>query len=349
MIVGLHTIQRERFRRVCRCAALWLSFGIVGGERQLSATDADAFRENGYVLTRETLDSHRIISLAERLRGLLAEHGRRAFGENENEKEVRFTFAVHEIDPEVASFLGVAANVSSLWRAASELAGAKPSELCVLMDRGFSKDPGDKETHWHRDDEAISLPAVHPLIRTVHAWIPMRAMNKDSGTLQYLVGTHKRSFSWWMNMLASLWGWEFAWWSMCPIAQDDSMKMGDVAWHDGWMLHSASANTAAVVRDGYAVSFAYCATPGACGNAVAPMSKSDPTCKVAPRLFDAEWRARHREGENDYTKTAIEEPVAIQAGRFIWRSVFGAVGGLAVHYSATSLVPRCCGRREKEE
>ena len=29
--------------------------------------------------------------------------------------------------------------------------------ICMLMDRGFSKDPGDPETHWHRDDEAVGV------------------------------------------------------------------------------------------------------------------------------------------------------------------------------------------------
>ena len=38
---------------------------------------------------------------------------------------------------------------------------AGTDELCVLMDRGFAKDPGDPETHWHRDDEAVGIPALH--------------------------------------------------------------------------------------------------------------------------------------------------------------------------------------------
>ena len=41
-----------------------------------------------------------------------------------------------------------------------------------------------------------SLSWIHswltPGIRTVHAWIPLKAMGKELGTLRYLIGTHRR-------------------------------------------------------------------------------------------------------------------------------------------------------------
>ncbi|CAE7154522.1 unnamed protein product, partial [Symbiodinium pilosum] len=176
-------------------------------------------------------------SVSAKLESLLTEHGRRAFGDD-GSKEVRFTFAVHELDDTVNDF--VAKETGALWQQAAKLAGTQ--KLCVLMDRGFSKDPGDPETHWHRDDEAVGLPNLHEGIRTVHAWIPLVAMDKDFGTLRYLLGTHRREYNWFETMLASLWGWEFAWFLTSRVEQDDHLQFGDVAWHDGWTLHSAGSN-----------------------------------------------------------------------------------------------------------
>ena len=34
-------------------------------------------------------------------------------------------------------------------------------EIDSLPPSGSDQDPGDPETHWHRDDEAIGLPALH--------------------------------------------------------------------------------------------------------------------------------------------------------------------------------------------
>lgn len=312
--------------------ALWPRAGLA---LAVAEEDAAAFQSRGQVLTRGLLSRQEVEGLATRLRGLLQQHGRRAFGDKQGQKEVRFTFAVHELDAVVAAF--VAGRRGQLWQAAAQLAGTE--DLCVLMDRGFSKDPGDPETHWHRDDEAVGLPAVHSSLHTVHAWIPLATMGQEMGTLRYLVGTHRRSYSWLEMLLASLWGWEFAWFVTAPLVQDDALALGDVAWHDGWVLHSAGANDAGAVRDGLAVSFAYCTRPADCGRAADPVSASDPTCHVAAQLFDESWRARHREGENDYAKTLLQEPLAYRAARFVWRSIAGAVAGLAVHWLVVS---SCC-------
>jgi len=336
-----------------RCRSAWIGLALAGAavsssahaRTAVTAEDAAAFQERGHLLTRGTLDLETTGILAERLPRVLAEHGRRAFGGEGSEKEVRFTFAAHELDHWVKDFIN--SRDGPLWQAASSLVGGK--ELCVLMDRGFSKDPGDPETHWHRDDEAISLPGAHPSLRTVHAWIPMSKMGKDFGTLQYMVGTHRREYGMLETFMASLWGWDLTWWLTAPVAQDDAMDLGDIAWHDGWVVHSAGSNSADAVRDGYAVSFAYCAdSPKGCGGAALWKSADDVTCRVADHLFNSDWRKRHRRGEEDYAKTAIEEPVAVRAARCIWRSVLGAGVGLAVHWVGSAAWTRYSDRKKSE-
>merc|ERR1712096_325676 len=96
---------------------------------------------------------------------------------------------------------------------------------------------------------------------------------------------------------------------------------------------------AEAVRDGLAVSLAYCAEegPGGCGGKAATISPTNVTCRIAAELFDETWLANHRAGENDYVKTLIEEPISLRAARFGWRSIVGALGGLAVH----AAVSRC--------
>ena len=37
--------------------------------------------------------------------------------------------------------------------------------------------------------------------------------------------------------------------------QDDALELGDVAWHDGFILHSAGSNQGQQVRNGLAISF----------------------------------------------------------------------------------------------
>lgn len=288
--------------------------------------DVVAFREGGWFLSRQLLANSEVTTVAATLESLLSEHGRRAFGD-EGEKEVRFTFAVHELDSTVADF--VSKQSGSLWREAARLAGT--DDLCVLMDRGFAKDPGDPETHWHRDDEAIGLPALHQGIRTVHAWIPLKNMGKEMGTLRYLIGTHRRQYNWYERLLASLWGWEFAWFATSRTEQDDALELGDVAWHDGWILHSAGNNEGQQVRNGLAISYAYCVYSDRCMGATQPVSQSNPACRATDVLFDKTWKERHRQGENDYSKNMITEPFADQALRFVTRSAAGALAGLGVH------------------
>jgi len=289
----------------------------------------DSFQSGGWALSRRLLEVEEVQNVSSTVKQLLTEHGRRAFGDKDT-KEVRFTFAVHELDSTVAKFV---AKRGRLWQEAASLAGTE--KLCLLMDRGFSKDPGDPETHWHRDDEAIGLPRLHPHLRTVHAWIPLSAMGKQMGTLQYLLGTHRRTYGVFERFLASLWGWEFAWFATAHKAQDDALELGDVAWHDGWILHSAGSNSAGAVRDGLAISYAYCNTADGCNGADAPVSDENPTCRAADVLFDAEWKERHRRGENDYLKTEITDPMSTQVLRFLWRSGLGAMAGLAVHGAFT--------------
>jgi len=290
------------------------------------------------VITRDLLDRSLVRDLTSRLEDLLSRHGRRAFGDIEGQKEVRFTFAVHELDYHVASV--VRNQTGALWKVARSLAGVQ--DLCVLMDRGFSKDPGDPETHWHRDDEAVSLPVQHPFLRTVHAWIPLGNMTSKMGTLKYLVGTHRRVYEWHERLLASLWGWEFTWWNTASLAQDDNLWLGDVAWHDGWILHSAGENTASGVRNGFAVSFAYCASADGCAGTANRRSSHDPTCRIASHLFSQDWRERHRRGEEDYVKTMLSEPLSYRAARFIWRSIVGALAGIGIHWLVTL---HCCSKR----
>ena len=98
-------------------------------------------------------------------------------------------------------------------------------------------------------------------------------------------------YEWYEKLLASLWGWEFAWFatsrteiwmnkgergmktdfwlrivrmvrfedvdgcsSCIRTEQDDALELGDVAWHDGFILHSAGSNQWQQVRNGLAIS-----------------------------------------------------------------------------------------------
>jgi len=226
---------------------------------------------------------------------------------------------------------------------ARTLAGANGS-LCVLMDRGFSKEPGDLETHWHRDDEAVGLAKVSSEIRTIHAWIPLTVMSRNLGTLRYVPGSHREGWedhSWLELFLASIGGFDLAYWALSALAQDDNLVPGDIAWHAGGTLHSAGANEAGGIRDGYAVTFAYCKDASRCERLTEGTSQYDVTCRAADRLFDPDWLKRHRDGENEYTKHALERPLAQQAFHFIWRSIIGALVGLLVHY----LVTYCLGSK----
>lgn len=296
--------------------------------------DLESYHRNGHVITPSVVNQTAILALGPRMRQLFAKNGRQAFGDESGNKEVSFTFGVHELDDVIADFLR---NEIALWEMARELSGAKGS-LCVLMDRGFSKDPGDLETHWHRDDEAVGLAKVSSDIRTIHAWIPLTAMGRDLGTLRYVPGSHREGWEkhgWLELFLASIGGFDLAYWALSAVAQDDKMVPGDVSWHDGGTLHSAGANEAGGIRDGYAVSFAYCKSENKCEGLTERASKHAVTCHAADRLFDAAWLKRHREGENEYSKHAIEKPITHRIFHFTWRSIVGAVAGLLVHHLVT--------------
>lgn len=296
--------------------------------------DSKFFHLNGFVITPSVLNQTKVAELGPRMRQLFAKHGREAFGDESGKKEVSFTFSVHEIDAVTADFLR---EQKALWEVARELTGTTGS-LCVLMDRGFSKEPGDLETHWHRDDEAVGLLKVSSQIRTIHAWIPLTAMGRDLGTLRYVPGSHREGWeqhSWLELFLASIGGFDLAYWALSRVAQDDNLIPGDIAWHLGGTLHSAGANEAGGIRDGYAVSFAYCNNDDRCGRLTEHVSQHDVRCRAAEHLFDPGWLKRHRDGENEYTKHMIEKPWSQQIFHFTWRSFVGALAGLLVHYLVT--------------
>lgn len=314
---------------------------IAGRVATISNDELQEFNTRGHMVTRGLLDRESTLRVASHLSALLANYSRNAFVQEGGQgKEVRLTFAVHKLDGAIKDF--ISGQESELWYGARRLTGTQ--DICVLMDRGFSKDPGDRETHWHRDDESVDLHNKFPGVRTVHAWIPLSAVGHEMGTLHYLVGTHLGSRGWLEGFLASILGWEFAWWALSEHSQDDALEVGDVAWHDGWVLHSAGANLANNgVRNGYAVSFAYCAkSEGDCGDVVRRISDEDVTCQANAALFGPGWR-EYRDGGKDYTKTELQEPLFIRCGRFVWRSMLGALGGVIVHQLVLWFSSRCCG------
>lgn len=320
------------------CALLFLAVMKYRRHEVLLQQDlVSSYRSQGHAVSKGLLEASLATALAGKMESLFADYGRRAFSEGSG-KEVRFTFAVHELDSFVADF--VTDRNGSLWQEAARLAGT--AQLCILMDRGFSKDPGDPETHWHRDDFAIGLPTAAPGLRTVHGWIPASAMRASMGTLRYLLGSHEESQGLMVDVVSALWGQDMANMLFATELQDDDLELGDVAWHDGRLVHSAGSNAEGAVRNGFAVSYAYCpADATGCNGAHAWLDPSAPFCHIAGQLFDAEWKQRHREGEEDYAKELQFEPRSALAARWIARSVLGVAFGLLSSF----LCELCVGDR----
>ena len=58
-----------------------------------------------------------------------------------------------------------------------------------------------------------------------------------------------------------------------------------MAWHDGWVIHSAGENRGQQVRNGFAISYAYCVEQDQCRGAARWLSKENPACRRAQEVF----------------------------------------------------------------
>merc|ERR1719330_2103353 len=262
-----------------------------------SGAITQSFQRDGCSLSRGLLSENFTLELAPRLRSLLREHtvphlySRPFFFRESGRKEFSFASGIDTRDEQVAEFLATTAG--PLWRTATLLANG--SELCFLTTRAFSKEPGDLDTHWHRDDDTLGVATVDQKLRTLHAWIPLHSMRREMGTLRYVPGSHRWLFAWIDRPLSLVSPFLFKAWASSDVTADGDVCLGDVAWHDGKVLHAAGANDGDDTRDGFTVSFAYC-DAGACGDASAPVSASDPTCRISSMIFDKAWMAKRSGG-----------------------------------------------------
>ncbi|CAG9466696.1 unnamed protein product [Pedinophyceae sp. YPF-701] len=116
---------------------------------------------------------------------------------------------------------------------ASQILGGV-SKLRVYQDCLFLKKPGFGATNWHSDLRMAPLD-THKLVT---AWIPLRDVSGegDSGLI-FAQGSHRDfALPFWYDLSAEPFDLASRGY---PLGSVGRMAVGDVSWHDGWVLHAA--------------------------------------------------------------------------------------------------------------
>ena len=244
------------------------------------------FQKNGFLLVRQLIDTNELDIYANILHH--QQYNLHVGFESDDGSTKDFLMMesfgkqVPEVQPLVES--------DKLLAMATVLLNTTRDNLCIAIDKVFSKESGDRNTHWHTDSEANSIPDA---IQALSAWMPMQETSPSNGGLKFVPESHRfdnqPSSSLKHNDMYSDP-------TNLDIYPQENMDFGDVSFHHIRTLHSAFSNDAITRRTAYSIMFLdvapiagtkYCSTNWGCPfglvEALAPRAKD--VCDKCSNVF----------------------------------------------------------------
>ena len=205
----------------------------------------DRYRNDGYVVLEAFLSSAELEAYAPRIRAeamrLLAEDG----------METTFGGAFHQrlnlrFHSEVLKAYCLCPRLGSVG---AQLAGARA--MRIYHEQVLFKPPGANASYWHQDMYFWPLETE----RSLGTWMPLTDVTEEMGALRYAKGSHRlgdlgqhsidEASEAFFDAQISEHGLE--------AVQLESIRAGDLCVHNGWMVHGASANRSARMREAVVV------------------------------------------------------------------------------------------------
>jgi hypothetical protein len=207
------------------------------------------YQRSGHVLIRRLLDPRWLSGLRP---GILT-----AFERNRPKSPTRPATAYEKAFIQIVNMGLTEPTVRELtW---SPILGAVAARLMgvagarIFIEDSMFKEPGGGHTPWHQDGSCLPFEPQH----MVTAWIPLVDVSERNGSLRFVAGSHRRGLlgpvdiseetdALFQKLIDE---------ERLPIDANPPMQPGDVSFHAGTTIHSASPNGSPAMRELMAIHY----------------------------------------------------------------------------------------------
>ena len=210
----------------------------------LTPTQIAAFRRDGFIKLKEVLSPATLAHYGAEIRREVAERSRdyKPLAERDTYGKAFLQIGNLWVENEViAEFV----RSPRLGRIAAELVGTRGTR--IYHDQALCKEAGGGFTPWHADQRYWPLTSDH----SVTAWIPMQAVPREMGPLEFASGSHRL-----VAQKRDALGMHISDESELVIGRTltdcpkvvEPFELGEVSFHLGWTFHRAGPNTTDTLR-----------------------------------------------------------------------------------------------------
>jgi hypothetical protein len=210
----------------------------------LSPTDLDSFRQNGWVLLRGVCPAPEMQTYGPAIQSAAMAHNTETRPLEDRDTYGRAFLQVMNLwrhDPVVAQYT-LAKRFAGI---AAQLLGVKGVRL--YHDQALFKEPGGGHTPWHQDGFFWPIDQS----KTVTMWMPLVDVPLEMGTMSFADGSQKAgiiSLSSGISDQSEAYYEGFIDGAKLPVRTSGAMKAGDATFHSGLTLHKAPGNPTDRVR-----------------------------------------------------------------------------------------------------
>lgn len=209
----------------------------------LSKEQITRFREDGHILLRNVIRKEEVNKIRQSFLRTSEDWERLNNSNNEldNVKSYLGPVNLRNINKDIYKFLAS----YRFAKIASQLLGV-PS-LRIFRDFLVVRNPGDQNTPWHQDRQDPILDTN----KLITMWMPLVDLPQESGTLNFITGTHKL-YEKGKNTTQAL---MTASRKKYNIVDYGNLQAGDATFHAAGTIHSAKPNNSTVTRESVSVTY----------------------------------------------------------------------------------------------
>lgn len=208
----------------------------------LSAAQIADFRRDGFIKLKHVLSPATLAHYGAEIRRVVAERARHYQPLAERDTYGKAFLQVCNLwvaNQVIAEFV----RSPRLGRIAAELMGTRGVRL--YHDQALCKEAGGGFTPWHADQRYWPLASEH----SVTAWIPLQAVPRAMGPLEFAAGSHRLRNRDAVSMGISDESEQVIGKTMADFPKtSEAFDLGEVSFHLGWTFHRAGPNTTSTLR-----------------------------------------------------------------------------------------------------